>query len=351
MSDKQPQESQNEEVDLGQLFNAIGRLFEKLFAFIKQILVSAFKILILSLKPIVNNFKLITIALMLAFVAGYIIERVSKPVYSSNMLVKPYFDSKYQLANNVDYFNALIGTQNYQELSRIFEIDSLDAKELISFDIEIGPETSNDLWVEYDMYLKRIDSSLAADVTYENYVDNRDILSGSIFSVSAKSHKNNIFTSLEKGFEKTFKNGYSERLKDLRDRSIEMKRKSYKEELVRIDTLQKMYIDVLKKSTRDDNLTTLSGESMLPVIKEKSITREYDLFKEELRIRDSIKALDEMLILENQYYDILSGFEEVGTVKKDFFDRYSITLPSIIFIIMALAFAFIKAFKYIKEYE
>ncbi|WP_299363725.1 hypothetical protein [Winogradskyella sp.] len=350
MSDKPSGKEENEEVDLGQLFNAIGRLFEKLFAFTKQLLVGAFEIVIYALKPLVNNFKIVATALMLAAVIGYIVEKSSKPVYFSDMLVKPYFDSKYQLANNVDYFNALIGSKNTQELSRIFEIDSLDAKELISFEIEIGPETPNDLLVEYDTYLKKIDSSLAGDVTYESYIGNRDILSGSIFSVSAKSYKSDIFTSLEKGFEKTFKNRYSERLKVFRDKSINMRQKTYQEELVRIDSLQKMYIDVLKTDSREGNLS-FSGESMVPLVKEKSVTREYDLFKEELRIRDSLRVLDEELILESQYYDILSGFEEVGRVKKDIFIRYSIVFPTIIFIIMVSVFLFIKAFKFIKEYE
>ena len=37
MSENLPKNSQNEEVDLGQLFNAIGRLFEKIFSFIGRI--------------------------------------------------------------------------------------------------------------------------------------------------------------------------------------------------------------------------------------------------------------------------------------------------------------------------
>ena len=34
MSEKLPQQNPNEEIDLGQLFNAIGRLFEKIGDFI-----------------------------------------------------------------------------------------------------------------------------------------------------------------------------------------------------------------------------------------------------------------------------------------------------------------------------
>ena len=58
--------SQNEEVDLGQLFNAIGKLFEKLIAFIGKIFKALFSTVIYALKPIVNHFKVIAIVVMVA---------------------------------------------------------------------------------------------------------------------------------------------------------------------------------------------------------------------------------------------------------------------------------------------
>ena len=59
------------------------------------------------------------------------------------MVVRPYFDSKYQLVNNINYFNALISEGNLSELSsKIFEIDSVGGqKKLQGFNMEIGPET------------------------------------------------------------------------------------------------------------------------------------------------------------------------------------------------------------------
>lgn len=350
MSNKLPQESQNEEVDLGQLFNAIGKMFEKLFAFIGKIFKGLFSIIIYTLKPIVAYFKVIAVILMIAAVMGFVVEKFEKPVYSSKMLVKPYFDSKYQLANNVNYFNALISSGNLNELSDIFEIDSTSAGELIGFNIEIGPETQNDLLKEYNDYVQTIDSTLAKDLPYEEYVENRDILSGTIFSVQAKSGTNDIFISLEKGFEKTFKNKYSEKLKDIRDRTIEVKTSVYKNELRRIDSLQRIYIEVLKNESENGKYT-VGLEGLMPMTKEKTLTKEYELFKEEMSIRDSLKMLQQQLIKENDYYDILSGFEEVGTVEKSFWKRYSLIFPIMIMLIITLVYFIFKVFNFIKEYE
>jgi hypothetical protein len=351
MSEKLPQDTQSEEVDLGQLFIAVGRMFEKLFNFIGKIFKTLFSILIYTLKPLVNNLKLVLIILMLAATIGFVLEKVSKTVYVSDMLVKPYFDSKYQLANNVDYFNALISAKDYSQLSRIFEFDTLTAKELIAFDIEIGPETPNDLLIEYDKYIKGIDSTLAQnqDLTYDSFIENRGILSGSTFSITAESYKKDIFTSLEKGFDKTFKNQYSEKLKDLRDQSFKVKRETYTRQLQRSDSLQRIYLEVLKTESAEGGKISIEG--LFPMTKEKSVTREYDLFNQEIRLRDSIRSLDEQLITKSDYYDVLSSFEEIGTPAKKITKKYSILFPAIALAIIIFVFFFMKAFKFIKEYE
>ena len=350
MSENLPQNPQSEEVDLGQLFNAIGRLFEKLFLFIGRVFKSLFTIIIYTLKPVVNNFKIITIVLFSAAILGFITEKFSEPVYVSDMLVRPYFDSKYQLANNVDYFNALIDAENYQKLSEIFEIDTLSASHLLGFEMKIGPETENELLQQYDNYIKTIDSTLAEDVSYEDYILNRDILAASVFSIKASAISHTIFPSLELGFIKTFENEYSKKLKRIRDSTVLIRKASLVKELRRVDSLQNVYLTILEKESDKDQLSLGSG-GLLPVTQERSITREYELFQEELRTRQSIRSLNEKLIEESDFYDILSGFEDVGTVEKELFTKYSAVFPLIVLTFMVLLFTFTRLFKYIKEYE
>ncbi|WP_422106665.1 hypothetical protein [Winogradskyella sp.] len=353
MSDKNSQESQNqiEEVDLGQLFNAIGRLFEKLFAFIAKIISGLFSVLIYALKPLVNNFKTIAIVLMVSALIGYSMERFQSPVYVSDMLVRPYYDSKYQLANNVDYFNALISSQNYGELSFIFEIDSLTtAKQLLEFEMEIGPETQNDLVKEYDDYIKSLDSTLSVNVTYEDFIENRDILAGSIFSIKAKATSSDIFPSLEQGFIKTFKNEYSIKLKERTDSIRNVQKQIYLQELKRVQDLQKTYLDI-KTSESEKDAVRLGVGGTIPLVQEKTETKEYEIFQEELKIRKSLRMLEEEALEESEYYDILSSFEEVGTLERDVYDNYTFVFPVLAMAIMMLVHFLLKAFKFIKEYE
>ncbi len=358
MSDKLPVESNNkpiqplnnEEIDLGQLFNAIGRLFEKLFNFIASVFKGLFKLLILALKPFVENIKLISVIILITAFIGFFLEKSKTPVYYSEMLVQPHFESKYKLSNNINYFNALIQSQKINELVNIFEIDSGRAKSLIGFELGIGPETPNSLLQQYDAYIKTIDSSLAVEVTFEDFIENRDILSGEIFTVKAKSKDNNIFPSLETGFNKTFENPYSKKLKKIRDSTIQIKKESYNKELVRLDSLQRIYLD-LKRNESEKGSFKLGSDGAFPIQLERTPTREYELFQEELKVRRAIRDLDQQLIEESVFYDIIAGFEEEGTLEKNLYTNYTFVLPLVAFFLLIIGFISTKVFNFIKNYE
>ena len=350
MSDKLPQQPLNEEVDLGQLFSAIGKLFERLFKFIGKIFKSIFSFFIYALKPIVNNFKVVAIGLAIAAIVGYFVEKNNKPVYISNMVVNPYFDSKFELTNDIAYFNSLIGTNNLKILSEIFEIDTLSAKNLLGFKVELGPETQNDVLKEYDEYMKSIDSIYAKDITYDKYLKNRDIYSGSTFKITAKSRNNYIFSSLEKGIIKTLENKHSKKLQKRADSIYNVKKEAYVKELDRVEKLQNLYFEV-KKSEVNNGPVTLNSGSLLPVSQEKTSTKEFELFQEEVKIRNSLRYLEEDRFEEKDLYDVVSSFTAIGSKEDKLSKRYSLVFPFAIFVLIILMYYTFKAFNYIKEYE
>ncbi|WP_370390324.1 hypothetical protein [uncultured Winogradskyella sp.] len=350
MSDKSKEIRQNEEIDLILIFNLLGRFIKRVFNKIIDLFKGIFHVIILLLKPVVDNFKLISIVVFSSFILGFIAEKLTPTVYFSDMLVKPYFESKYQLANNVNYFNALISSNNLEELSNIFEIDTVSAGNLIGFELEIGPETQNDLLLEYDTYIKSIDSALAAEVTYEEFLENRDILAGSIFSIMAKAYTPEIFPKLEKGFRKTFENEYSKKLKKIRDSTLLIEKIQVKNEIKKVDSLQQIYFKVLINES-EKKTPTMTGSSLIPMVNEKTVTREYELFQEELKMRKSLRNIEEKLIQESEYYDVLAGFEARGSTYSDIWQKYSLLLPALSFIIMVILFGAFKAFNFIKNYE
>jgi len=350
MSENSPNQSNSEEVDLGQLFNAIGGVFNRFIKFIVSIFKGLFSLIIYALKPIVKNYKVIGIILFTSALLGFIVQKFLPEVYYSEMLVKPYFDSKYELVSNIDYYNALIKSENINELSSIFEIDTLSAQTLLNFEVYIGPETENEVLKQYDNYIKSIDSIMAQDISYDDFVENRDIFSSNLFIIHVEAQKEDIFKSLEKGLESSFENEYSKKKKDIRDKTIEIKKETYNKGLEKIDTLQKIYIEVMQEESKS-NEASIGIEGLIPLQQEKTSTKEFELFNQSLKLKDSIRVLDQLKIEESVFFDTVSGFKKTGTKRNEIIDMYSIIFPALAFILMCLGYLTSKAFKFIKEYD
>ncbi|MDA8874179.1 hypothetical protein N9H78_00730 [Winogradskyella sp.] len=350
MSENTNSTPQNEDLDLIQLFKLIGQSFKTLFNFFKSILNGLFRVVIYSLKPFVKNIKMVSTILIIAALTGFFLEKSNKTIYTSDMLVRPYFESKYQLANNINYFNALIEEENTNELSRLFEIDSSESESLLGFKIEIGPQTKNDIIQEYNGFLKSIDSTIASDISYDDFVENRDVLDGSTFMITADASINNVFSKLEKGFGKTFQNKYSKKNKYLRDSSIVIEKTRLLRDLKSVDSIQKIYLEVIKTESEKESVILSNGD--MTVSQEKTNTREYELLQEEMKIRNKLNVLEEKQIIESDFYDILSSFEDIGGVKKvSIYLRYPILFPLIAIGLMILTGVIYKTFYFVKEYE
>lgn len=347
---KNLQEQSSEEIDLGQIFSSIGKLFERLFNFIGSIFKAIFSFIIFFLKVVIDYFIIVCVVVGLAFVIGYFLEKSKPPVYQASMLVKPYFGSKYQLVTDINYYNSLLKENNYEVLADQFDISNEEAEKLVSFDVESGPETKNELLKQYDLYLKSLDSSRAQSITYTDFVENRDIYSSELFLVTVKSHKMDVFRKLEGGFDSTFSNRYSIDQKRIRDKTLEIKTSSYQKDLDRMDTLQNVYIDVIKTES-EKGAAFVNVQGLLPLQQEKAKTREYDLLSSEMRIRDSLSAISQIKLEQDTYYDVLSRFPEVGTESVSLTKKYWFILPIAAFIFLCVFYSAIRIIKFIKNYE
>ncbi|OIQ31061.1 MAG: hypothetical protein BM564_02275 [Bacteroidetes bacterium MedPE-SWsnd-G2] len=346
-----PNPKQEEEVDLGQLFNAIGQVFNKIYLFVFNILNGIFEIVLKFIKTLIKYFKLITVVFLASLLLGIVAEKIKPQSYYSGMLLKPYFDTKYQLVSNIDYYNALISDKNYPVLSEIFSIDEEASKSLLSFEIKPGPETENEKIKQYDLFINSIDSVRAQDVSYEDFVENRNIYNGELFLVEVNSTEKDVFKNLETGFYSTFENEYSKSRMEKRDLSIDLKKKTLLKSIKSIDSLKNFYVDI-KKMEVEKNLNSVSlADNFLPVQQEKIDTKEFDLLKTERRLRDSILKLDELKAVEDVYFDVVSGFQVVGTKSNVFTQKYSIVFPIFSMLLMFFSFFMINLVKFVNNYK
>ncbi|MCX7546575.1 hypothetical protein OS188_01260 [Xanthomarina sp. F1114] len=351
MSNNLPEQNKNnEEVDILILFDYFGKSINRVINFFLNILKGIFSFFIYALKPFVRNFKLIVLIMLVSAILGFIYQRTQDDVYTSQMLVQPYFDSKYQLVTNIKYYNALINERDYGQLTDIFNIDEDEAKKIISFDINSGPENENDKIIQYDQFLKSIDSTRAQNISFEEFVENRSIFSGDVFEIEVFSHKKDIFRSLEEGLNNTFTNTYSVKKREKRDSLIAIERHRITSSIKQVDSLQKVYINLMgdEANSKQGAYTTKDG---MTFIQERTKTREYDLLKESMELKKALSELDAQKVEEDVYFDTLSSFQDTGAKYTSIWNMYILIFPLAAFVLLCAAFLIRNLIKFISNYE
>ncbi len=351
MNKEIPTSNPSDEVDLGHVLNAIGRLFERFFKLIAGIFKGIFSLIIYTFKAIIVNFKLIATIVIIAAIAGLVIELLMPKNYASTMLIRPYFDSQYQVVNNIKYYNALISNDDYSTLSAIFEIDEGEIKNLKSFKIDYGPETENEKIIQFDQFRQSLDSVTASKMDFDEFIDNRSIYSATLFEIKVIAQQKDIFPKLETGFSNSLSNVYSEMKMQKRDSMIALQKQNLLEQIKQVDSLQRIYISVLNTEANSSKSAISFGAEGISMNKEKTNTKEYELLTQEIELRNQLKALEQQKVENDVLFDVISDFQKIGSVEKRILHRYSIIFPVLAILILCLFFGAVRVIKYAKNYE
>lgn len=349
---KQNPKSNTEEVDLVVFFNLIGNAFARLFNFIGRVLQSVFSFIISILKVIISFWKPVVIVLVVFAALGYALERTNKPVYSSEMLVEPFFGSKYQLVSNINYFNALIANKDYEGLNAIFDTDSTDVavNELTAFRVEPGPESENDKYLAYQEFMSQLDSTrIAEPISYDDFIENRSIYTSNLLTIIAESTKKDIFKQLESGVSSAFSNAFSNAKKLKEEKLYKLQRDNIQQNLNQVDSLQQVYVNVLREEAeRPSNEVKLGALSVSP---ERSNTREYELLEKEIALRAELQKIEEKIISEDVFVDVISTFQAIGNRVTKISEKYTIIFPLLAFVVLCIGFIINRIVIFVNNYK
>ncbi|MCX7551317.1 hypothetical protein [Xanthomarina sp. F2636L] len=341
----------SEEIDLVVIFSLIGKGINNIISFIKSIFKSILTVIVYTLRAFIVNFKIIILTMILAGVLGYVLDKLKPESYASTMLVKPYFESKYQLITNINYFNALIENENYNTLSSLFVLSEDEVKDIKEFDIKPGPETENERILQFENFIKNVDSIRAKDINYDDFVENRSIYSSDFFEISVTALKKDIFPKLEEGLNNSFTNIYSLKKMKKRDSLIAIQKANIIDQIAQVDSLQKIYITVLKDESQQKPTEFSLGGEGFSLSSDKTKTREYDLLNTEMKLRNDLKQLEEKKIEEDVFFDVISSFQEVGNKSSEWYEKYTLIFPILAFMLLCVVYFSRITIVYVKNYE
>ena len=343
-------ENNSEEIDLLQLFGFFESKLKGFFRLIFKGFKSIFDVLIAFLQVLQLHFVKITIAIIIAFGIGYVYDIYKPKVFTSKMIVKPLFDSKYQLVTNIKYYNELVKNKKYDKLSSIFSLSQTDAKSLSGFEIKDGPETEKEKTRLYNQFLKSLDSAAAATVNYDRFVENITIYDATLYEIEVKSSINDVFGKLSEGFKRTFKSDdYSEENKRKKDTLFKLQKESIEKSLHDIDALKEVYIKELSKEKTQR--VELFGSAALKLSDEQQATKEFEMLQLQIDEQKKLTTLQEDAIKENQLFEVVSDFQLIGSLNNAIYNKMKFMFPVFAFLLSLFVIFGVKLNKFIANYN
>jgi len=350
MGDNLNNKNNTEEIDLLQLFGFFESKLKSFFKLIFSGVKSVFEVFIFFLQILQQNIVKIAVVVIVAFGVGYSYDMYKPKVYRSKMIVKPLFDSKYQLVTNIHYYNELVGNRQLKKISNIFGLSEEEAKSLTGFNIKDGPESEKEKTRLFNGFMKSLDSTAASTVTYDKFVENITIYDARLYEIEVKSSVNNVFGKLSKGFKNTFKSDdYSEENKLKKETLYKLKKESIKKSLEDIDALKEVYIKELSKEKSQK--VEVFGSTALKLSDEAQKTKEFEMLQLQIKEQQKLTILEEEAIKENQLFEVVSDFQLIGSVRGGLKSKMKFMFPLAALLLVLIGLFGMRFNKFVANYN
>ena len=347
MNDDLRNQQPSEEVDLGQLFNAIGNLFNRFFRFIGRIFTAIFGVILLFLFFIQKHFLKLIGVIVLGFILGIIIDKYKEPEYVSSMVIEPNFNSVQQLYNNVGFYNELAKAKDSISLAEALNITVSEASSIRKFLVESYSDENQKI-VLFDRFVRSLDSTTKKAIDMKAYLKNFNSLDARFHTISVKATDNSIAKKIQPAIISSLaNNSYFNLQKDISDSNIKLQDSLYKKQITEIDSLQLLYKKVmLKEAERSLQGTNINlGENGTQTNKEISLLNKMEGLQLDL-VKLNKERGDKASIL-----NVISDFPRKGALEKGFLKSYKFILPISLLILTAFMLLLFSLNKYLKNYK
>lgn len=339
----------SDEVDLGQLFHLIGRAFERLFNAIGRLFGFIFGLIISFFLFLQKHFIKFVIAGVIGLVLGFIIDRNNDAVYRSTMIVEPNLGSTRQLYSNIDLYSELVRSEDTIELARTFDIKPIEASKIINFSVK-AMISQNSMLRSYNEYMSGLDTITRSYLTFEQYAENFEPLDAKTHRIILDATDDRIAKKLEKTIISSITtNPYYKVKQETANLNVETSRKILENQLNDIDTLKKIYNQVIINESKPIPVT---GGTNVSLSDKEINTKEFELLQETRNISEEIQNLNIERIENMEIINIISTFPRRG-IKLSLWKRRSfiIIMPILILLITFLLLSLWSFNKYLKRYR
>lgn len=347
MADQPVHQNSSDEIDLGQLFQMIGRGFQKFFNFIGSIFKGIFHILMLFLLFVQKNFIILSVAVIIGGVGGYILDTTLPEKYISKMVVEPNFNSVQQLYNNIAFYNDLANAQDSVALATALNITEHEAASIKEIFADSYSDENQKIKL-FDEFIRELDTTTVKTIDFENYLKNFNSLDARFHQISVISTNNRVAKKMQPAIINSISvNDYFKLQKKINDENLDLQEEIYKQQLVEIDSLQSLYRTVLVKEADKP----MQGTSINMAESGDSQNRELALVQEKDVLKEKLVALNKERANKSTIVNIISDFPTRGVEQKGIWNSYKFKLPILLLALLLGILALLQLSKYLKTYN
>ncbi|WP_067038078.1 hypothetical protein [Allomuricauda sp. CP2A] len=347
MADQPVHQNSSDEIDLGQLFQMIGRGFQKFFNFIGSIFKGIFHILMLFLLFVQKNIIILSVAVIIGGVGGYILDTTLPEKYISKMVVEPNFNSVQQLYNNIAFYNDLANAQDSVALATALNITEHEAASIKEIFADSYSDENQKIKL-FDEFIRELDTTTVKTIDFENYLQNFNSLDARFHQISVISTNNRVAKKMQPAIINSISvNDYFKLQKRINDENLSLQEEIYKQQLVEIDSLQSLYRTVLVKEADKP----MQGTSINMAESGDSRNRELALVQEKDVLKEKLVALNKERANKSTIVNIISDFPTRGVEQKGIWNSYKFKLPILLLALVFGVLALLQLSKYLKTYN
>jgi hypothetical protein len=346
MSTKKP--IQEEEIDLGNFFQQIGNLFERLFKFLGKVLREAYHYFILSLIFLKKHYIVLGSALIVGLILGFVLEKTTPGVYRYDMIVEPHYSGAYQMSERIQYYNNLIKEGDSVSLSKLFDIDYEDANSLIGFEMR-RLEDAKDVFDRYDEYVKGKDSLTLSHLNFIRFSDPQfSDFDSKYYAFRMELSKVALKKNIQHNLVADLSNNKTlEKEKERNLNRLQNKFDGFKKILRDVDSLRKSNREIALLKAKNQN----QNNSMEFIEKVDRNRSEIELFEIQ---EGAIKSIDSIKIELNKgrdIYKIVTPFKPLGKAEINLFNYNLVKFPLIAFSLVLFFLIFRQFLSYLDRYK
>lgn len=339
-------QNNDEEVDLGSLFTVIGKGFKNFFNFIGNIFKGIFHRLILILLFLKLHILKFSVAVLIGGIVGFFLESNKETKFSSNLIVKPNFESTQLLYENINYYNDLVKQQNTKHLASIFKIDTSKAAALRKF--EITPlMNSNDIINAYDNFILEVDTLTVKSYDFDNFESSFTDFDYLVHNIEVQATVSDIFSELEITIINSIeKNTFFNKIKNLTKENLNTKDSILKANFIEVDSLRNVYMRAILEGAKNN-----SNGTNIDLGSKSNITKENDLFEIDRKIIYDLSQTYEDIATKSDVINIISNFKPEGSEIKGITKNLIFIMAVLGFLLTLFIILLFDLNKYLEDYK